>query len=106
MPCPMEIRLGICTLRPWRMSDEEALARNADNRNVWRNLRDIFPSPYGRRDAVEWLTKHVGVEPVRSFAIEHQGELAGSIGLVPLDDVQRRSAETGYFIAEPFWGRG
>jgi len=102
----MEIRLGICTLRPWRTSDEQALARAANNRNIWRNLRDVFPHPYGQHDAVEWIAKHVGVEPVRFFAIEHAGELAGSIAVVALDDVRRRSAEIGYFVAEPFWGRG
>src|SRR5689334_11365824 len=102
----MEIRLGICTLRPWRMSDEHALAQRANNRNVWRNLRDAFPHPYAELDAVNWLARHVGVEPVRFFAIDHAGELAGSIGVVPLEDVQRRSAEIGYFVAEPCWGRG
>ena len=102
----MEIRLGICTLRPWRMSDEDALARHANNRNIWRNLRDVFPHPYGNLDAIQWLSKHIGVEPVRFFAIDHQGELCGSIAVAPLDDVQRRSAELGYFVAEPFWGRG
>jgi len=102
----MEIRLGICTLRPWRMSDEDALARHANNRNIWRNLRDAFPHPYGNLDAVQWLAKHIGVEPVRSFAIDYQRELCGSIGVFPLDDVHRRSAEIGYFVAEPFWGRG
>jgi len=102
----MEIRLGICTLRPWRMSDEDALESHANNRNIWRNLRDAFPHPYGNLDAVQWLAKHIGVEPVRSFAIDYQRELCGSIGVFPLDDVHRRSAEIGYFVAEPFWGRG
>jgi RimJ/RimL family protein N-acetyltransferase len=102
----MEIRLGLCTLRPWRMSDEDALVRQANNRKIWRNLRDAFPHPYGELDAVNWIARHVGVEPMRFFAIEHEGQLAGSIAVVPLDDVYKRSAEIGYFVAEPFWGRG
>jgi len=102
----MEIRLETCTLRPWRMSDEQALVRQANNRNIWRNLRDAFPHPYGELDAIDWLARHIGVEPVRFFAIEHQGELAGSIGLMLLDDVYRRGAEIGYYVAEPCWGRG
>src|SRR6187455_3411851 len=64
----MEIRLGICTLRPWRMSDEQELVRHANNRNVWRNLRDAFPHPYGNLDAVTWLAKHIGVEAVRGIS--------------------------------------
>jgi len=102
----MEIRLGICTLRPWRMSDEQPLVLQANNRNIWRNLRDAFPHPYGNLDAVNWLARHIGVEPVRFFAIEHERELCGSIAVIALDDVYRRSAEIGYFVAEPFWGRG
>jgi ribosomal-protein-alanine N-acetyltransferase len=33
------------TLRPWRADDAASLAANADNRRVWANLRDRFPSP-------------------------------------------------------------
>ncbi|MBK7644673.1 MAG: GNAT family N-acetyltransferase [Planctomycetes bacterium] len=102
----MEIRLGLCTLRPWRLSDEQALAHHANNRKIWRNLRDAFPHPYDELDAVAWIAKHVGVEPVRFFAIDHEGELAGSIAIVQESDVHARSAEIGYFVAEPFWGRG
>ena len=102
----MEIRLETCTLRPWRMSDEHALARHADNRNIWRNLFDAFPHPYGELDAVDWIVKHVGVEPVHCFAVEHAGELCGSIGFFPQTDIHARMAEIGYWIAEPFWGRG
>src|SRR6185295_6434381 len=102
----MQIRLELFTLRPWRTSDAPALVPLANNRNVWRNLRDLFPHPYGAADAESWVARHVGVEPVRFFAIEHRGELAGSITVIPLDDVGRRSAEIGYFVGEPFWGRG
>jgi len=102
----MEIRLGLCTLRPWRMTDEHALVRQANNRNIWRNLRDAFPHPYGELDAVQWLSKNVGVEPVTNFAIEHGGQLAGSTGFALLDDVYRRTAEIGYYVAESCWGRG
>jgi len=102
----MQIRLELCTLRAWRTSDAPALVPLANNRNVWRNLRDAFPHPYGAADATTWIARHVGVEPVRFFAIEHQGELAGSIAVIPLEDVGRRSAEIGYFVGEPFWGRG
>jgi RimJ/RimL family protein N-acetyltransferase len=102
----MEIRLETCTLRPWRMSDELALARQANNRKIWLNLFDAFPHPYGELDAVEWIGKHVGVEPVRCFAIDHGGELCGSIGVFPQSDVHARMAEIGYWIAESHWSRG
>lgn len=37
---------------------------------------------------------------------EVDGEAAGSIGLFLGSDVYRRSAELGYWLGEPFWGRG
>lgn len=42
-------------LRPWRMEDVEAVARYANNPKVAANLRDIFPYPYTRQDAEEFL---------------------------------------------------
>ncbi len=34
------------------------------------------------------------------------GEAAGGVGFVLRQDVERVSAEIGYWLAEPFWGRG
>ena len=102
----MEIRLTGCTLRPWRRGDEPALARHANNRNVWRNLRDAFPHPYTMEHAIQWVAASAGVEAGLKLAIEVGGEVVGSVGLTPQADVHRRTAEIGYWLAEPFWGRG
>lgn len=51
----MRLELGSCVVRPWRASDAEALARHADSRTVWRNLRDAFPHPYSPADAKLFL---------------------------------------------------
>ena len=40
------------------------------------------------------------------FAIEYQGNYVGNISLVMGSDVNRQSAEIGYFIGEPFWNKG
>ena len=102
----MEITLERCTLRPWRRGDELSLVRYANNRNVWRNLRDRFPHPYTAADADAWLTHVSAQSPVASFAIVVDGHAVGGIGLEPGTDVHRRSAEIGYWLGEPFWGRG
>ena len=34
-----------CIIRSWRDSDRESLLRFANNRKIWRNLRDRFPHP-------------------------------------------------------------
>jgi RimJ/RimL family protein N-acetyltransferase len=36
----MEIRLEKSTLRPWRVTDAAALVRHANDREVWRNMRE------------------------------------------------------------------
>jgi ribosomal-protein-alanine N-acetyltransferase len=102
----MEIRLERSLLRAWRDSDAPSLVRYANNRNVWRNLRDAFPHPYTAADATAWLDKMRAITPLRFFAIDVGGEAVGSIGIAPLDDVYRRSGEIGYFLGEPFWNRG
>ena len=96
------------TLRPWRKGDEDALARYADNPNIAANLRDVFPWPYSRRDAVSFVEHCVRQEGRGQLAraIEVDGAAVGSISLTLGSDVYRRSAELGYWLGEPFWGRG
>ncbi len=40
------------------------------------------------------------------LANEEKGEAVGGIGIHPLDDVKRRSAEIGYWLSGSFWGKG
>ena len=96
------------TLRPWREGDENSIARYADNAKIAANLRDVFPWPYSRQDAVDFVAGCVQNEGRGQLcrAIEMDGEAVGSISLTLGTDVYRRSAELGYFLGEPFWGRG
>jgi RimJ/RimL family protein N-acetyltransferase len=100
------IKLKTCILRSWEWRDREALVRHANNRNVSINLRDRFPYPYTDRDARNWLDAVVGLEPETNFAIDVAGEAVGGIGYTMQFDVDRRSAEIGYWIGEEIWGRG
>jgi len=102
----MEIVLSRCRLRPFRDGDQASIARYANNRRVWLNLRDAFPHPYTRSDADAWVRRVGGQAPPTQLGIEVAGEVAGSIGLTLQEDVHRRSAEIGYWLGEPFWGRG
>ena len=101
----MEIPIGEYKLREWRSGDEAALAKYANNRNIWINLRDRFPHPYTMADAEAWVRSHLNVDPITNFAIASDEEVIGSISVMLQDDVHRRSAEVGYWLAEPFWGR-
>lgn len=102
----VELKLERCTLRPWRAGDEPSLVRHADNRNVSRNHRDRFPYPYTAADAADWIARVSAQARPTSFAIVVDGVAVGGIGIELGADVFRRSAEIGYWLGEPFWGRG
>jgi ribosomal-protein-alanine N-acetyltransferase len=101
----MEIVLDACTVRSWRAADAESLTRYANNRRIWDNLRDLFPHPYTIRAARDYL-QIVQTTPETSFAIDVMGEAVGGVGFVLKADVVRVSAEIGYWLGEPFWGKG
>ena len=42
-------------LRPWREEDICALPALAGDWEVAKNLRDVFPHPYGEKDAVNYI---------------------------------------------------
>jgi len=102
----MHLRLRCCDVRSWRTADAESISRYANNRNIWINLRDAFPHPYTLKDAREYIRAVRQRAPETSFVIAVDDEAVGSIGFVLRQDVERVSAEIGYWLAEPFWGRG
>ncbi len=102
----MKLTLKTCVVRSWKTSDVESLARYADNRKIWINLRDAFPHPYTKRDGREFIRAVLRRTPETLFAIAVGEEAVGGIGFVLHPDVERVSAEIGYWLGEPFWGRG
>ena len=102
----MTLHGALCTLRPWRLDDVAALAELANDRDVARYLTYRFPSPYTRADAEEWIRLKLGETPVLHWAIEHDGALAGGIGVTPGTDERGGTAMIGYWLGKRFWGRG
>jgi len=102
----MQLVAATCRLRPFRPADAPSLARHANDRDVWLNLRDRFPHPYAEGDAAAYIAHAAGRSPTTSFAIDVDGEAVGSISLHPGHDVERVSAEIGYWLGRPYWGRG
>jgi ribosomal-protein-alanine N-acetyltransferase len=102
----MRLELPTGVVREWRRADAASLARSANDRRIWRNLRDRFPYPYSLADAEQFLVMVESMSPVTSFAIEVDGDAVGGIGYMLHGDVERVSAEMGYWLAVPFWGRG
>lgn len=94
------------TLRPFTINDLDSFVKYANNPKIANNLTDKFPHPYTIEHGkifIEMATKN---NPANIFAIDINGEACGGIGIHPQDDVQRKNAELGYWLAEPFWGNG
>jgi len=100
------MHLGKVSLRKLDLSDKEKIASMADNKNVWDNLTDIMPHPYGEEDAVTFIHMAVNSKTNHIFGIEYDGELCGVIGLHRQPDVFRLSAELGYWLGEEYWHKG
>ena len=93
-------------LRPWTMNDAAGLPAYANNFKIARLMTDRFPHPYTVDDAKSFIEFANRDEPVHIFAIDINGEAVGGIGIHPQEDVFRKNAELGYWLAEPFWGKG
>lgn len=102
----MVISLGNFLIRNFAQADALSLSRYADNPKIAINLRDAFPSPYTLVDAENFLARVSSQSTITTFAIATENEAIGSIGLMIGQDVHRFSAELGYWLAEPFWGKG
>jgi len=106
MPNRVELRAPECTVRNYTFDDAPSLARHGNNRSIWLNLRDRFPHPYTEAVAREYIAYNQTIERPVSFAIEVDGEAVGGISLRPGTDIERRTAEMGYWLGEKLWGRG
>ena len=95
-------------LRAWTLEDAPALAKLINNKKVQDNLRDGLPFPYGEEDAKAFLSAVLASDPDQNlaFAIEADGELIGSISANRCANIHFRTAELGYYLGEPYWGRG
>ncbi|HXM83077.1 MAG TPA: GNAT family N-acetyltransferase [Burkholderiales bacterium] len=93
-------------LREWAQSDKAALVRFANNRNVWRNLTHLFPHPYTDADADWWFSFLAKMPAPTHWAIEVDGLAVGGIGVHLREGIFAKSAAFGYWLGEPYWGRG
>jgi RimJ/RimL family protein N-acetyltransferase len=114
IPAPI-LTLTKCLLRPYTPSDAADLVHAADNPNVTRHMRNVFPNPYTLADAQYWIGVATERLPLRNFAIFRLNQTAsgttettyaGGIGLKPLGDVEAHTMEIGYWLGEDHWGRG
>ncbi len=93
-------------LRPWQMSDLDTLVVIANNFKIANNLTNRFPYPYTRESGEGFIKMALSNDPIHILAIEIEGKVAGGIGVHQQEDVFCKNAELGYWLAEPYWGKG
>lgn len=64
------------------------------------------PSPYTPAGGTAFIEASLAADPETSFCLTVDGKAVGGIGFVLRKDVERLSAEIGYWLGEEFWGRG
>lgn len=97
-----------CKIRGWHIEDAPELAEVINNKNVQDNLRDGLPFPYTSGDAEEYINIMLSADQDKAyaFAIVVDDKVVGSIGVFRCENIHNRTAEMGYYIAEPYWGKG
>ena len=101
----MRLACGPCVLRPFTPGDAESVADLANDRDVWRWVRDRFPHPYTRAHADDFIATAMTRDPPQNLAIEVDGRAVGSISVFLQGDIERVSGELGYWLGKPYWGR-
>lgn len=97
-----------CKMRRWRMEDAGCLAEAINNKKVMDNLRDGLPYPYTTEDAKDFIKAMCDADENQTFAfaITVDDKAVGSIGAFRQSNIHSRTAEVGYYVAEPYWGQG
>ena len=97
-----------CKIRKWRPEDAKNLSELLNNKKILDNLRDGLPFPYTESDALDYISAMLSADKnsVFAFAIEVDGEVAGSIGIFRQENIHSKTAETGYYLGEKYWNKG
>jgi ribosomal-protein-alanine N-acetyltransferase len=93
-------------LRPWQTEDLYSLVTLANNPRIAANMANVFPHPYTEEAGRAFIAMAMSKTPPLILAIEVEGKAAGGIGLHPQGDIYCRNAEMGYWLGEPYWGKG
>jgi len=95
------------TLRSFTSADAEVVRQLADNINVARYTLNI-PHPYPAGVAEKWIATHARLWKLRTsgtWAITLSADQS-LVGAITLTWINRTRAELGYWIGEPYWGKG
>lgn len=95
-------------LRKWKIADAQQLSEMLNNQKILANLRDGLPYPYTVDDAKGYIQAMLDADQDQTFAyaVTDGNRVIGSIGVFRKENIHFRTAELGYYIAEPDWGQG
>ena len=94
------------TLRPWAMNDLDSLVKFANNKEISKFMNDQFPYPYTHENGINFIQLATSDDPIHIFAIDIDEQAVGGIGIHQQKGIERKNAELGYWLAQPFWGKG
>lgn len=103
--CPVLVT-SLLVLRPPHEDDVDAIALLADNPAI-ATMVSRMPSPYGHADAVAFLRKcgtRTSGNCIYAITEAETGAFAGCCGIET--ETETGMTEIGYWIGEPYWGRG
>jgi [ribosomal protein S5]-alanine N-acetyltransferase len=92
-------------LRPLTSDDKPVFTSLINDRSIWLQLTDGVAHPYTMAHADQFFAR-INVQPPYVMAITAQEQLVGLVGAHPMSDVERESAEFGYWIGTAFQGQG
>jgi RimJ/RimL family protein N-acetyltransferase len=93
-------------LRPWNIEDLGNLVLYANNIKIASFMTDQFPHPYTFEKGISFIEYANQNFPYNIMTIDLDGQAIGGIGLHVQADIQRKNAELGYWLGEPYWGMG
>lgn len=103
-----ELRTERLVLRPWREADAEGLFELARNPNIGPVAG--WPVHTSVEESRQIIRDILSAEGVYAITVRPDDRAVGSIGLMrgPASNLLLTGdeAEIGYWIGEPFWGRG
>ena len=105
MTTPAELKTERLLLRPFRLSDIDAVLEYASDPLWAEYLLDVVPQPYTRRNAEEFIAgRMIAPSTEFSWAIVLGGTGIG--GIVLRVDLTHETGGIGYSLARSYWGRG
>lgn len=102
------LRTSRLTLRPWRQSDLDDFFEYASVEGVG----EMAGWPHHKAKADTQAILDMFIAGRKTFAIEHEGKVIGSLGVEKYDErllpnlSDKKGRELGFVLSKAYWGRG